>query len=177
MDQAEVRARENQVSSQNFQLAKFAVTAFSDELVLNSDWEYRIEWKANTMQMLSFQTHTAGEEFFRKLKTLEPDQVDVIEIYYFCLCLGFMGEMVADKTRLMSIRHETMQRLDVRDKLSSGMLTPQAYETVLQGEKSQWNLPSYLWAIIPLAALFILYIVYYFLLNYQVVSTLEMIVQ
>ena len=175
MDRMEGMAREGQVSSQDFTSAKFALTAFIDELILNSTWEYRKEWKANSLQMQYFQTHTAGEEFFRKLKELDTDQKDVLEVYYFCLCLGFQGEMVSNPAKLMTIRHEIMQRLDFHDKMSSTKLTPQAYETSLHGQKSQWNLPSYLWAILPLGGLLVCYMLYVFILRYQAGSTIEMI--
>lgn len=175
LDRTEITAREHQVSSQDYASAKFAVVAFIDELVLNSTWGYRKEWKANTLQMLCFQTHTAGETFFRNLKTLDASQKDVLEVYYFCLCLGFQGEMVANPARLMTIRHEILQRLDFQDRVSGNKLTPQAYETSLHGQKSQWNLPSYLWAILPLSGLLACYALYYLLLDYQARYTVGMI--
>lgn len=175
LDRAETTSRENRISPADFQLAKFAVVAFIDELVLNSSWEHKNQWKANTLQMLYFREHTAGETFFQRLKELEPDQAGVLEIYFFCLCLGFKGELDRNEGKLMSIRHEILQRLDHRDKFSSSHLTPSAYETTLHGEKTQWSLPSFLWALLPLAGLVVIFIAYRLILQVQVNNIIDMI--
>jgi type VI secretion system protein ImpK len=175
LDRAETTSRENRISPTDFQLAKFAVVAFIDELVLNSSWEQKNQWKANTLQMLYFSEHTAGETFFQRLKELEPDQAGVLEIYFFCMCLGFKGELNRNQGKLMTIRHEVLQRLDHRDKYSSTKLTPSAYETALHGEKTQWRLPSFLWALLPLGGLVVVFIAYRLILQLQVNNIIDMI--
>ncbi len=174
LDKAATEAREQQIASTNFESAKFALAAFIDELILSSKWTYRNDWRANTLQMSFFNITTAGETFFKNLKALDIDQKNVIEVYFFCLCLGFKGELVTDPGKLMNLRHEIFQRLDFLDKNASGKLTPQAYETNLHGQENQLQLPSFLWAVLPLVGLVLFFSTFYLLLHAQAQSIFEL---
>lgn len=71
--------------------ARFAVCAWIDEEILASSWTERSQWLRDQLQRLHYNTTDAGEEFFRRLGRLAPDDREVREVYYLCLALGFTG--------------------------------------------------------------------------------------
>ena len=76
---------------------KFAVVAFIDETVLSpqNNFPLRSEWERNPLQLVYFDEHLAGVKFFEKLDSLMEnmeENVDVVEVYYLCLLLGFKGK-------------------------------------------------------------------------------------
>jgi type VI secretion system protein ImpK len=76
--------------------ATFAVVAFLDESILNSQIPAFADWVRKPLQEELFGTHVAGEVFFDNLRELlgRPDSnavADVLEVYCLCLVLGFAG--------------------------------------------------------------------------------------
>lgn len=69
--------------------ASFAVVAWIDEQIARyADW-----WAGATpLQKTLFSTNNAGNEFFTHLSQLTAQQDEVREVYYLCLCLGFVGQ-------------------------------------------------------------------------------------
>ena len=76
------------------QLAMFAVCAFIDEKLLESDWSEKDEWSKKTLQQSHFDTNIAGQLFFQKLDNLNENievEQQVREVYLYCLAQGFSG--------------------------------------------------------------------------------------
>ncbi len=80
---------------ETIELVKYALVATLDETVLSIPGEARDFWITNPMQLELFDENIAGEEFYRKLdhlmQTPEKNR-STLEIYYFCLSLGFQGK-------------------------------------------------------------------------------------
>jgi type VI secretion system protein ImpK len=74
---------------------KFAMAAFSDEVVLNSRWQKKYEWMAKPLAIEYFGDSAIGQNFFTRLdelrKEAEPSQ-DVLQLYFSVLLLGFQGK-------------------------------------------------------------------------------------
>ena len=87
--------------------AKYALAAFMDETVLNSQWPYKDLWADNPLQLDYFGTYLAGESFFDKLEEVRARadaKPDLLEIYYLCLLLGFKGKYgVSGEEKLRSL--------------------------------------------------------------------------
>jgi type VI secretion system protein ImpK len=93
-DSFERAAFEQKIPLQQVQHVKYALTAFIDELVLSSSWLGRTEWMGKPLQLQFFGEHLAGERFFQRLSELRvagEQFIDVLEVYYICLQLGFEG--------------------------------------------------------------------------------------
>src|SRR5688572_3371082 len=92
----EQRARETDVPAPLIELAKFALVGFLDETILQSNWAMRDVWAGNPLQLQYFNEFNAGEEFYTKLESLrnadDPRKLDVLEVYFLCLALGFKGK-------------------------------------------------------------------------------------
>ena len=112
---AESRARRLDVNPRDVEDAKYAVVAFLDEVVLNSDWSYRDDWSSQPLQLEYFGTNLAGEEFFTRLDGLmkeQPGRGELLEVYFFCLALGFEGRYrVLGKERLRGLIADVQARL------------------------------------------------------------------
>jgi len=92
----EQRARESDVPGPLIEQAKFALVGFLDETILQSTWALRDVWAGNPLQLQYFNEFNAGEEFYTKLEGLrnaeDPKKLDVLEVYFLCLSLGFKGK-------------------------------------------------------------------------------------
>jgi type VI secretion system protein ImpK len=83
-------------SSDDVKLGAFAVVAFLDESVLTSKNPVFSAWSRMPLQEELFGEHMAGEKFFQYVQMLLSrrdsfEVVDVLEIYYLCLLLGYRG--------------------------------------------------------------------------------------
>lgn len=74
--------------------SKYALAAFIDETVINGENNCREAWIADPIAVTFFNDSLAGENFFKRLEALLPDMkrnLEIIEVYYLCLALGFQG--------------------------------------------------------------------------------------
>lgn len=79
---------------EHLNLIKYALCAFVDEHIINSDWSGKSAWLAKPLQVQHFAENLAGEEFFYKLDRMRRDYASykyVIYIYLLCLNFGFKG--------------------------------------------------------------------------------------
>ncbi|TCS41290.1 type IVB secretion system protein IcmH/DotU [Reinekea marinisedimentorum] len=91
----ERRLFECQIAPEITRDIKFAMAAFSDEVVLTSRWQKKYEWMARPLAIEFFGDSAIGENFFIRLDELraqsEPNK-DVLQLYYSALILGFQGK-------------------------------------------------------------------------------------
>jgi type VI secretion system protein ImpK len=93
---ASEQARQSGYNSDDVKSAAFAVVAFLDESILNSNNPVFADWSRKTLQEELFGTHLAGEIFFDKVEQLlsRPDSkelADLLELYELAILLGFGG--------------------------------------------------------------------------------------
>jgi len=82
--------------NEDVKLAAFAVVAFLDESVLTSKNQVFSTWSRMPLQEELFGEHMAGETFFQYVQLLlsrrdSVETVDVLELYYLCVLLGYRG--------------------------------------------------------------------------------------
>jgi type VI secretion system protein ImpK len=118
-------------TSDDVKWASFAVVAFLDESVLNSQNPMFTDWLRKPLQEELFGTHVAGEVFYQNLQQLlarsdSADLADVLEVYYLCLLLGFGGRYGAsNRGELKQVMDATAQKIR-RIRGSLGPLSPAA---------------------------------------------------
>jgi type VI secretion system protein ImpK len=83
-------------AGEDAKLAAFAVVAFLDESVLTSKNPVFSTWSRMPLQEELFGEHMAGETFFQYAQLLlsrrdSAETVDVLEVYYLCMLLGYRG--------------------------------------------------------------------------------------
>ena len=124
----ERRAERYRYNHKIIQVSKFALAAFVDETVLTNNFPLRNEWEKNPLQLELFGEQLAGNKFFERLDAMLR-QVDVtadaVEIYYFCMLLGFKGRYaVYEQEKLLATMQETANALVKAGKIKSVDLSP-----------------------------------------------------
>ncbi len=96
----------------------FAVVAFLDSVLLNSNEPVRAEWERKPLQEELFGQTDAGVVFFDKLEHFrsrrDSDRLaDILEVYLLCLFLGFEGRYSGRlRGELESITEKLRLRID-----------------------------------------------------------------
>ncbi len=73
-------------------LAKYALVAWTDELLLDVDWAGREWWSNNVLEVEQFRSRDCSERFFVKAEEARRlSSPDALEVFYDCVVLGFRG--------------------------------------------------------------------------------------
>jgi type VI secretion system protein ImpK len=98
---AEVRAFENRalqagVPAHTVKIARYALCATLDDVVLNTPWGGQSSWGLQSMVGTFHRETVGGDRFYDLLARLEKEpntNLDVLEFIYMCLSLGFEGRL------------------------------------------------------------------------------------
>jgi type VI secretion system protein ImpK len=93
--QFETSAREAGVPNEQLRPAHYALCASIDDVVLNTPWGSQGGWAARSLVSTFHQEVRSGERFFRILEDLKAapaTYLPVLELMYYCLSLGFLGQ-------------------------------------------------------------------------------------
>jgi type VI secretion system protein ImpK len=114
LDNMDQRAQQVGIATEDVLEAKYALVAFIDEQLLRSNWVGATDWMARPLQLIYFNENTAGEGFFARLGALlhQPNRVHVVQIYYYCMALGFEGQYAVTGTQgLAAILQQARQAI------------------------------------------------------------------
>ena len=104
-DQAEAILGQNT----EWELAKYALAAWIDEVLIETAWEGSAWWNENLLEKEFFNSMLANERFYINAKeAASMPRKDALEVYYVCVVLGFRGlyrdpvvaEMLAEQREL-----------------------------------------------------------------------------
>lgn len=88
IDQAEAQLG----SGREWELAKYAITSWIDEMMLEAAWSGRDWWTNNVLEVELFNTRLCNEQFFLKAREAAAlNRRDALEVFYTCVILGFRG--------------------------------------------------------------------------------------
>ncbi|MBC2836449.1 type VI secretion system protein TssL, long form [Paragemmobacter straminiformis] len=98
---AEVRGFEGRcltagIDPQNVKVARYAICATIDDVVLNTPWGEASSWAQQSMVATFHRETVGGDRFYDLLARLEQDparNIDLLEFLYMCLSLGFEGRL------------------------------------------------------------------------------------
>jgi type VI secretion system protein ImpK len=143
---ADQEARNRGYSSEQSQLAIFALVAFLDESIMNLQQPVFAGWPRKPLQEELFGVHVAGEHFFQNVQRLlgmrdGHDVADVLEVYETCLLLGYRGKYglggQAELRSIIEMIKEKMRRIrGASAGLSPRWMPPQ--ETVQAARSDPW---------------------------------------
>jgi type VI secretion system protein ImpK len=120
VQQFELRARENGLPTETILGARYCLCTTLDEAATLTPWGSAGVWSAHSL-LVTFHNETwGGEKFFQLLARLSPQpqqHIDLLELQYFCLMLGFEGryrvldqgqsQLEALKQRLLQVIRST----------------------------------------------------------------------
>lgn len=179
LDEFEKRAERYRFNHKIISVSKFALAAFVDETVLTNNFPLRNEWEKNALQLEHFGEQLAGNKFFEKLdamlKQLEVTQ-DAVEIYYFCMLLGFKGRYaVYEQEKLLAIMQTTANALVKVGKIKPVELSPHwlANDQPKPPEKKGMPIWAKIGALSGLGLAFIVYMIMFMLSSKFLQDTIE----
>lgn len=154
---------------EDIQTAKFGLVAFIDETVVTSDWSQKENWLSNPLQFILFNRFDAGEEFFQKLQELRTNarsNAPVLEVYYYCLALGFKGKYkIHEPERLRSLIDELYRDLRYLTGRDIPALSPHGQRKDEIVDVMTAEIPTWVIAVSAAAIGFFFYLVMTFLIN------------
>ncbi len=75
-----------------WELAKYALVAWIDDVLIGAPWEGRDWWENNSLEFEYFKTRDRAIEFFKQAKdAADLTRRDALEVFYVCVVLGFRG--------------------------------------------------------------------------------------
>lgn len=157
--------------------AMFAVCAWTDEHIMNAQWESVSErWSQNLLQMRYFNTNLAGDLFFERMDSLNNKTRKAQGVFAFCLVNGFKGKYVYN----LSIEELELRRQQaVSGALNDAGLMDHRAETFpsLEGlvkmrTKPEWDWRKYLPVAVTILCLAFLYLLLAGMLQLNIVNIL-----
>ncbi|MGD1881958.1 MAG: type IVB secretion system protein IcmH/DotU [Paracoccaceae bacterium] len=92
----ESRAFQAGVDAQDLKIARYAICATLDDVVLNTPWGGQSVWAQQSMVGTFHRETVGGDRFYDLLARLEKEparNIDLLEFLYMCLSLGFEGRL------------------------------------------------------------------------------------
>ncbi|MHB1057636.1 MAG: type IVB secretion system protein IcmH/DotU [Rhodanobacter sp.] len=128
--QFESNAQAAGIAAQTITAARYVLCSTLDESVMNTPWGGQSGWAAKTLLVVFHGESYGGEKFFVILDRLcadFPRHVDLIELMYICLALGFGGryQIEADgRAKLVDIQEELYRRIKAQRAPAADELAP-----------------------------------------------------
>lgn len=167
----EAQARKADYSVEQAEDVKYAICAFLDETILNSSSPLRQYVELHPFQFKYFGEHLAGVGFFKRLETLRqaPDKnIDVLEVYYQCLMMGFAGQYRLEKQDELRYLVNTLGQDIARIRGTDGTLAPHWALPDSVSQIIKYEVPLWLYALGIVVICAIVYLVLRSLLGSQV---------
>jgi len=119
----EERLRSAGVAPEDSLVARYLLCTFVDSAVLNTPWGAQGDWASQSLLVMFHKEVSGGEKFFDILERLRADPgryVDLIELAYVCLALGYEGKYRHDpsgQVRLAELQHDLFRIIRERRQL------------------------------------------------------------
>jgi len=92
------RAQDRLGQTDDWQLAKYAIVAWVDEMLTEAPWEGAEWWQSQPLEFEVFRTAVAYSRFYEQAEEASNlVRKDALEVFYICVVLGFRG-MYKDPT-------------------------------------------------------------------------------
>jgi len=169
LNECEQRARRD-CSSQDVEDAKFAIVAFVDETILSSDWPMKGQWMSRPLQLQLYNRFDAGEHFFERMDGILQNasaRIELLEVYYLCLTLGFKGRyQLVEQDKLRARIESARAVLKQSAEMKANVLSPNGLPRDQLAAEVKSKLPT--WAIIATAVTIAL--LFYMIMSFYVSS-------
>ena len=77
---------------EGWELAKYALVAWIDDVLIEAPWPGRDWWENNSLEFAYFNTRDRATQFFKRAKqAAQLTRRDALEVFYVCVILGFRG--------------------------------------------------------------------------------------
>src|SRR5271167_74638 len=163
----ENRARGAGASAEDVLAARYALCSAVDEAVLNTPWGAQSEWAGQTMLVVFHREAFGGEKFFLILERLmadPPRYIDLMELMYACIVLGFEGRYRLDErgaARLADVQRDLYQRIQMQRGAVPADLSPHWQGLTDRRNRVARFVPLWIVALGALAILVVTFVFFY----------------
>jgi type VI secretion system protein ImpK len=101
LDEAQLRAAAVSQLAHDFELAKYALVYWIDEVLIASSWSHAMEWKQQILEWEIYQERLRADRFYEQAQVAERlASIDPLETFFLCMALGFRGRYVDNRAEL-----------------------------------------------------------------------------
>ncbi len=161
-DSLKAKGKQYGILATDIEEASFALAAFLDEIIQYSNWPGKQVWAAHPLQADLFSESRAGVRFFERLEKLRRSSPHVVEVFYICLTLGFMGEYRLEKPEKQGALIQDLCRDVAREGLRP--LSPHV-KPPAEGGFNPKTLPLIPMAVVSVGIGLLVYVILYLLLS------------
>jgi type VI secretion system protein ImpK len=161
----EERLRAGGVAREDELVARYVLCTFVDSAVLNTPWGAQGDWAAQSLLVMFHKEVSGGEKFFEILDRISADAtryVDLLELLYVCLALGYEGKYRQDPNgpaRLSELQHGLYRLIRERRQTRDEELSPRWQGIEDRRNRVMRYVPWWLVAIAGLAVITSAYII------------------
>ncbi len=105
IEEAGNRALIDPVLSDDFNLTKYGLVSWIDELLTETEWGRKVDWgsEQHVLEWDIYRSHIRAEKFYTMAEAAENrHSVDPLETYLLCVALGFRGVKAFDEEEFQS---------------------------------------------------------------------------
>jgi type VI secretion system protein ImpK len=181
LDRMKVDCRNDGFGQDAINTAQFALVAYIDEIINTSNWIHKDSWSGKPLQLELFNRMDAGEEFYvclAKLRQSPRDNVEVLELYYMCLTMGFKGKhQLREQEKLQTIIESTLTDLTSISGKSPDWLSPKGTPSEEIVRVVTKEVPLWVIGVAAIAIGFFFYLVMTYLISSQAEVTRQTIIE
>ncbi|HEX8203414.1 MAG TPA: DotU family type IV/VI secretion system protein [Isosphaeraceae bacterium] len=101
LDEAQNRATAMTQLAHDFELARYALVYWIDEVLIASSWSHAMEWKQQILEWEIFGERLRADRFYEQAQAAERlANIDPLEVFFLCVALGFRGKYVDNHAEL-----------------------------------------------------------------------------
>lgn len=129
LDEAERKASVSTQLAHDFELARYALVYWIDEILINAPWSHALEWRQHILEWEIYQERYRADKFFEKATEAEAlAETDPLETFYVCVALGFRGKHRDGPTDLRRWGERVYNRIVASGHQSDKFLPDEAVE-------------------------------------------------
>jgi type VI secretion system protein ImpK len=96
----------------DFELARYALVYWIDEILINSKWAYASDWRDHILEWEFFRDRLGGEQFYEKAREASArSDTDPLEVFLICVALGFRGALAGETEALRTWAENAHRRI------------------------------------------------------------------
>ncbi|EKO3838731.1 type VI secretion system protein TssL, long form [Vibrio harveyi] len=167
----ENRLRQQNINLETIDTARYCLCCAIDEAVLNTNWGSQSTWSHDSLLTSFYSSSQGGEAFFQHLETcmsFPETQLDLLELMYVCMSLGFVGQYRLEKNGLETHRRLRKQVVSVLKSNGRGLqqrLSDNIESRLLNGSQVAERGPLWVVCSVTLAILVCIFMFFSYDLN------------
>ncbi len=116
-------AESNVPESSGWPLAKYALAAWVDDLLISTHWSGRDWWESNSLEFAFFNSRDRATQFYVQAKeAAELSSRDALEVFYLCVVLGFKGLYELSESQIIAGQLDLPMSIEAWTKTTAGAL-------------------------------------------------------